>query len=73
VGITRPPQGPPGGPFFDHDTLRVRDRLLHVSGSQPYPEIAVEKRRVFVGGGLDQPYREMNSSGPDVDRFLPEQ
>jgi transposase len=30
-------------------------------------------RPTMVGGGLDQPYREMNSSGPHVDRFLPEQ
>ena len=29
--------------------------------------------RVVAGGGLNQPYREKSSSGPDVDRFLPEQ
>jgi hypothetical protein len=30
-------------------------------------------RPTMAGGGLDRPYREMSSSGPDVDRFLPEQ
>jgi hypothetical protein len=27
----------------------------------------------FQSHGPDRPYREMSSSGPDVDRFLPEQ
>ena len=37
------------------------------------PSFRPDTPRVVAGGGLDQPYREMSSSGPDVDRFLPEQ
>jgi hypothetical protein len=43
-----------------------------VFGPTPLGPVFV-KRRVFAGGGLDRPGSEMSPSGPDIDRFLPEQ
>ena len=53
--------------------MSIEEVQVRAANSGGDPPFRPDTPRVVAGGGLDQPYREMSSSGPDVDQFLPEQ